>query len=211
MGVLIYLLDTRKVKLRIGALVKSIGTLRSFRKMTEVDGSDASYLDSLDLSARKIYGPVAVMTADFESCALATSPNRTTAAHMVLGWESGLSRTNDQNWDYLPILGYAVRNSSSCEYTLHEKRSELLHPLTATRATELGILSPHGKLTRKGQPSIIYCGHVLPYISTYAEAKCVFDNGDTFDLLTRIEGVGLPGPEWYVGKRPSEVKCYVGA
>jgi hypothetical protein len=48
-------------------------------------------------------------------------------------------------WDYLPVLGYAVRDPDSGAFILHERRDGVLHPLGRDRAVELGLIGTDGQ------------------------------------------------------------------
>jgi hypothetical protein len=208
MGVQIYLLDRRTVNLLIGGVAHDIGTLRQYWKVTEIDGERAAEIDAVKASLSGKSTPVAVMIAAAGELPLASAPDRAVAAHMVLGWDEDRASVTDFGWDYLPILGYAVKTADSAGYALHEERDGLLHPVSKCRAVELGVLDAAGELVRRGQPSIIECRAVKPYISLYAEADCVLSDGRAVEILTSIEAGNLPAPAWYAGKRPADVATY---
>jgi hypothetical protein len=114
----------------------------------------------------------------------------------------------DFGWDYLPRLGYAVRDAAAGIYVLHEEKSGRLHPINLERATELGLVDRTGRMIRHGQPRITACQSVRQYIAGYAESDCVLDNGRDERLLIAISGDALPPETWLVGKRPMDVKRY---
>lgn len=208
MGVQIYLLDRRTVTLLVGNESQKIGTLRRSWKVTEIDDDRAAEIEAAKASIAGEGAPVAVMVADVAEIPLAIEPSRPVAAHLVIGWDADRSSVTDFGWDYLPTLGYAVRGASSAEYALHEERAGVLHPVTTSRAIELGILNDARKFQRRGQPSIIKCTSVRPYISSYAQADCTLSDGQIVEILTSVELEMLPDSTWYVGKRPAEVARY---
>jgi hypothetical protein len=207
-GVQIYLLDRRTVTLLVGNDPQKIGTLRRSWKVTEIDSERAAEIEAARANIAAEGAPVAVMVADVAEIPLAIEPSRPVAAHLVIGWDADRSSVTDFGWDYLPALGYAVRGTSSAEYALHEERAGVLHPVTTSRAIELGILDDAGKFQRRGQPSITKCRSVRPYISSYAQADCTLSNGQTAEILTSVESGTLPDSTWYVGKRPADVARY---
>jgi hypothetical protein len=115
----------------------------------------------------------------------------------------------DLDWDYLPILGYAVRNIALSNYTLCEDMSGTLQGIEADRAVQLGILNTSGQLIRNGQPSIVACEAIRIFISTYVQADCMLSDGRSVEVLTFI-GSGLPPQKgWYIGKRPAEAANFI--
>jgi hypothetical protein len=207
-GVQIYLLDRRTVTLLVGNESPKIGTLRRSWKVTEIDGDRAAEIEAAKANIAGEGAPPAVMVADVSEIPLAIEPSRPVAAHLVIGWDADRSSVTDFGWDYLPTLGYAVRSTSSAEYALHEERAGVLHPVTTSRAIELGILNDAGKFQRRGQPSITKCRSVRPYISSYAQADCTLSDGQIAEILTSVESDMLPDSTWYVGKRPADVAHY---
>jgi hypothetical protein len=208
MGVQIYVLDRRPVTLLVDGAAEKIGTARSFWKVTEMDKERGAEIDAVKASLRGKPAPVAVMIAAVSELPLASAPGRDIAAHLVLGWDEDRASVTDFAWDYLPVLGYAVKTADAADYTLHEERDGLLHHMTKSRALELGILDAAGELVRRGQPSIIECRAVKPYISVYAEADCLLSDGRAVEILTSIEAGNLPAPAWYAGKRPADVAAF---
>ncbi len=208
MGVQIYLLDRRTVTLLVGNHSQKIGTLRQSWKVTEIDGDRAAEIEAAKVNIAREGAPPAVMVADVAEIPLAIEPNRPVAAHLVIGWDADRSSVTDFGWDYLPALGYAVRGASSAEYALHEERAGVLHPVTTSRAMELGILDDAEKFQRQGQPLIIRCRSVRPYISSYAQADCTLSDGQVAEILTSVESGTLPDSTWYVGKRPADATRY---
>jgi hypothetical protein len=205
MGVQLYLLDRRLVTLLIGGVEEEIATLRQFWKVTEIDSARAAEIEAVKTSLRGKPAPFAAMIAGASEMPLASKPSRNIAVHLILGWDEDRASVTDLAWDYLPILGYAVKTADSTGYVLHEERDGLLHPISEGRAMELGILDASGRLIRTGQPSIIECKSVRPYIANYAEADCLLSDGRMVEILTSVEAGVLPTPGWYAGKRPSDV------
>jgi len=205
MGVNTFLLHRRTVTLLIGGSRQTVGTLRQFFKLTELDDERAAELDA---AARITPSPAAALVMDITDLPLAGEPDKPVAAHLVLGWDEGLGSVTDFGWDYLPQLGYAVRDPTSGDYTLHERRSGLLHPIDTHRARELGLLDAGGELIRHGQPRIAACRSVRPWIAGYAEAECTFDNGAGDKLLIVTPDDQLPPEAWFVGKRPMDVRRF---
>lgn len=205
MGVNTFLLDRRTVTLMVGGSRQTVGTLRQFFKLTELDDERAAELDA---AARITPSPVAALVMDITDLPLTGDPDKPVATHLVLGWDEGLGSVTDFGWDYLPRLGYAVRDPTSGNYTLYERRSGLLHPIDALRARELGLLDAGGELIRHGQPRIAACRSVKPWIPGYGEADCTFDNGAADKLLIVTPEGQLPLEAWFVGKRPMDVRRY---
>lgn len=208
MGIQVYLLDRRKVTLLVDGLVQEIGTLRRSWKVTEIDSERAMEIDAAKARLQGKAAPIAVMVADVTELPLAAAPSTPVAAHLVLGWDADRSSVTDLGWDYLPILGYAVRTSTSAGYILHEERAGGLFPITRARAVELGIHDQAGQFLRLGQPPIAECRSTRPYIEGYAQADCVLSDGRAAEILTTIKIKKLPEPAWYVGKRPVDVARY---
>jgi hypothetical protein len=205
MGVNTFLLDRRTVTLLIGGSKQTVGTLRAFFKLTELDDERAAERDA---AAHITPSPAAALVMDIADLPLAGEPDNPVAAHLVLGWDEGRGSVTDFGWDYLPRLGYAVRDRASGNYTLHEVRSGLLHPIDDRRARELDLLAAGGELIRRGQPRITACQSVRPWIPGYAEAVCTFDSGAEEKLLIVTPDSELPPEEWFVGKRPMDVGRY---
>lgn len=205
MGVNLYLLDRRSVGLFVGGTQHTIGTLRRFFKLTEMDAERAAERDA---AARVTPSPVAVMVADITELALADVPDRLIAAHLVLGWDEGRGSISDLEWDYLPKLGYAARDRDSGNYTLYEKQDDRLRTVSDTRAKELQLLDREGRLVRHGQPHITACKSVRPYITGFAEAECTFDNGADVKLLFATPSNTLPPNDWFIGKRPMDIERF---
>ncbi len=205
MGVNTFLLDRRTATLVIGGSRHAVGTLRRFFKLTELDEERGAELAS---ATRITPSPVAALIVDISELPLASEPEKPIAAHLVLGWDEGRGSVTDFRWDYLPQLGYAVRDRDTGNYTLHEERSGLLHAINNRRARELDLLTAGGELIRHGQPRITMCRLVRPYIPGYAEADCTFDSGAGNKLLIATADDQLPPENWFVGKRPMDVERY---
>lgn len=205
MGVNILLLDRRMVTVRIGTSRQTVGTLRRFFKFTELDEERAAEVEA---AGRITPSPVAAMVMDVSDLTLASDPAKPVAAHLVLGWEEGRGRTTDFGWDFLPELGYAVRDPKTQDYTLYERRDDQLHPIDAARAADLGLLDPAGCLVRRGQPVITACENVRPVLDQYADADCTLSTGRRETLMTRIKGGELPPADWFIGKTPSQITHY---
>ena len=208
MGVQIYLLDRRRVTLLVDDLVQEIGTLRRSWKVTEIDSDRAIEIDAAKAGLQGKAAPVAVMVADVTELPLAAEPSIPVAAHLVLGWDADRSSVTDFEWDYLPVLGYAVQTSSSAGYILHEERAGGLFLVTRARAVELGIRDQAGHFLRLGQPSIAECNSVRPYIAGYTQANCVLINGRDAEILTSTPSGQAPEIAWYIGKRPRDAAQY---
>lgn len=205
MGVNTFLLDRRTATLLIGSGRHTVGILRRFYKITELD--DERVIE-LDAAARITPSPTAVLLMDITELPPAGESNKPVAAHLVLGWDEGRGSVTDFGWDYLPRLGYAVRDRASGHYTLHEERGGLLHAIDDQHARELGLVGVSGELVPHGQPRITKCRSVKPYIAGYAEADCTLDSGADDRLLIVTPDGQLPPETWFVGKRPMDVVRY---
>jgi hypothetical protein len=205
MGVNLYLLDHRTAVLLIGGSNQTVGTLRRFFKLTELDADRAAERDA---AGRIRPSPVAALVVDISELPVATDAGKSVPAHLVLGWDEGRGSVTDCGWDYLPTLGFAVRDRATGAYTLHEERSGLLYPIDENRARELLLVDAAGEMIRHGQPRITACRSVKPYISGYAEADCTLKDGRQERLLIGVTGEALPEPTWLVGKKPMEVERY---
>ena len=210
MGVQIYLLERKLVTLSVGGLEQTIGTLRRSWKITELNQEREREIEHAKAFVQVKPAPVAVMLADVADLPLDGGGNgrRHVAAHLVLGWDADRPSVTDLNWDYLPILGYAVREDVSALYVLHEEKKEGLSPITRHRAVELGIHNEAGDFIRKGQPEIVECKSVRSFITGYAEAECTLSDGRPAQILTSIDSTLIPTNAWYIGRRPSDVARY---
>src|SRR5580698_5568549 len=131
MGVNIFLLNRRTATLLIGTSRQTVGTLRRFFKLTELDDERMAERDA---AARITPSPAAALVMDITELPIAGAPDKPVAAHLVLGWDEGRGSVTDFSWDYLPRLGYAVRDPAGGSYTLHEERDGHLHAITAVPA-----------------------------------------------------------------------------
>jgi hypothetical protein len=208
MGVQVYLLDRRKVTLLIDGVAEEIGTLRKFWKVTELNAKRAAEIDSVQASLSGTPAPVAAMIAEVGELPLESEPSREVAVHLVLGWDENRASVTDLAWDYLPVLGYAVKAADSTGYVLHEECEGLLYPMSKSRAMELKILNEAKRLVRLGQPSIVECRAVKPYLTLYVEADCLLSDGRAVEILTAVGTGNLPSASWYAGKRPADVATY---
>lgn len=205
MGVNTFILDRRTVSVLIGGRRQKVATLRRYFKITELDASRTTELKAAE---RIKPSPAAAMVMDVLEIPLATAPEKPIAAYLVLGWEEGRGSVTDFGWDFLPELGYAVRDPETHEYALFELRDGVLYSIEASRAAALGLTDNQGLLVRRGQPIITDCGNVRPYIDGYANADCTLSTGARTNLITAIEGNNMPTPEWFIGKTPRQVAEY---
>ena len=203
MGVMIHILEGRTVKLDVAGNLQKVGTLRLLGKVTELDDPRAAELLK---RAKLIPSPLAVLIAEAVDLPLALG--QSVSAHPVIGWDKERGSVTDLGWDYLPILGYAVRDTERDVFVLYELQDGSLRWIGADRANELGLLAD-GVLVRHGQPSISACLGVKPYISNFAEADCVLADGRRERLFVRIAGSTSPDPAWLVGRRPMDVETYL--
>jgi hypothetical protein len=206
MGVNIFLLDRRSVPLLVGGTRQSVGTLRRFFKLTELNEERAAEIEA---ATRNGASPAAALLIDVHEIPLASAPSHPMAAHLVLGWDEGRGSVTDFGWDHLPRLGYALRDPATQAYILYEERDGVLHEIDAMRARQLGVLDTAGNLIRHGQPRIAKCRSVRTYFKGYAEADCTLETGADDKLLTETELGELPPLEWFVGKRPMDVRRYL--
>ncbi len=211
MGVNIYILDRRPVRLSVGGTGQDVGSLRRSWKITEMNDERADELSKSEAAASAVRSPAAAMLADVEELPLASASGVTVRAHLVIGWDEGRTRVTDTGWDYLPILGYGVRDPDAEVFMLHEERDGTLHHLDRERAFAIGLIGPDGLLAKRGQPTILECRSVQSYIAGYAEADCKFDDGRQQKLLVDVAGNAMPDPSWFIGKKPMQVERYAPA
>lgn len=209
MGVNIYILDRRPARLSVGGIEQSVGSLRRFWKITELNRERSGELEEWEAIARTIPSPPAAMLSDVYEMPLGSENSASVKAHLVIGWDEGRTSVTDMRWDYLPTLGYGVLDRESGVFVLHEERAGVLFPVSRERATEIGLIGSGGRLVRRGQPTIVECRSVRPYIPGYAEADCTFDDGKVEKLLIGTTGESLPEPSWLVGKKPMQAERYV--
>ena len=191
MGVDKFILDRRTVPLLVGGTMQSVGTLRQFFKITELD---KERIAELEVAEQIKPSPVAVMVLNQSDLAFASDPETPVAAHLVLGWDEGRGSVAEYYWEFLPELGYAVRDPQTGQYALYECRDDLLYEIDATRAHELGLLDLAGRLVRQGQPVITACKPVRAFLDRYAEADCVLSSGRQETLMTIMTGGGKLPP-----------------
>ena len=208
MGVNIFILDRRPARLTIDGVDYKVGSLRRSWKITELDSERTRELEASEATARTIASPMAALVADVSEIPLGSADAAPVKAHLVIGWDDGRTTVTDMGWDYLPILGYGVLDRESGAYVLHEERAGALHPVSRERAEELGLIDGAGKLVRHGQPTIVQCSEVRRYITGYAEADCVLDNGAAEILMIGLDNASLPDPSWLVGKKPMDAARY---
>jgi hypothetical protein len=207
-GVNIFILDRRRAKLAVAGIVHDIGSLRRFWKITELDGERSDELSAAEAAVAAMPSPKAAMLADVDELPLGSESGLQVRAHLVIGWDEGRTSVTDMGWDYLPILGFAVRDPDSKVFVLHEERNRALHRLDRERAIELGLIGPDGKLAKRGQPTISECRSVRPFMAGYAEAECSFDDGRQKKLLISLTDGTLPDLSWLAGKKPMQVEHY---
>lgn len=208
MGVNIFHLQRRQARLSVGGIAQDVGSLRRFWKVTELDSERAAELAAAEAVARASKSPSAAMLADVSELPLGSEDGPMTKAHLVIGWDEGRTSVTDMRWEFLPTLGYGVKDPAGNGFVLHEDREGVLHPVSRERAAELGLTDPGGHLIRRGQPIITACHTVRPYITGYAEAECTLDTGRTEKLLIRLADRDCPNPSWFVGRTPKQVEKY---
>jgi hypothetical protein len=208
LGVNIFILDRRPAKLAVGGVEQDVGSLRRFWKITELDEERAGELSAAEAVVAGRPSPKAAMIADVVELPVGSKSGVEVKAHPVIGWDEGRTRVTDMGWDYLPVLGYAVRDTKSGAFVLHEIRNGALHRLDRERAVELGLIGPDGQLVEHGQPVITACENVRPFLDKYADADCTLSTGGKKTLMTTIEGGELPPAEWFIGKKPMQVEKY---
>ena len=202
MGINTFLVDRRTVTLVVGGEKQTVGTLRRFFKLTELDDERRAEMETAE---RNTHSPIAVMLAEVHEARLATSPDTIVNAHVVIGWDEGRGSVTDFKWDFLPVLGYAIRDPASAQFLLYEDRDGLLYAIDKRRAHDLGLIDQNGKMKRHGQPVITAAENVRPFLDKYSDADCVLSNGKTENFLTEIESGHLPPADWFVGKRPMDI------
>ncbi|MBB3172883.1 hypothetical protein FHR90_000697 [Endobacter medicaginis] len=204
MGVELFLLDRRTVLLSLGGQTHEVGILRHAGKLTEQLAATQAVL----AKASQIPSPVAVVVARPGEYPLIDAPSGPVRAHTVLGWEPGRVSVTDLEWDYLPIHGFAVYDPSRDIYVLHELDSGALRPIDANRAQSVGLVAD-GRLVGRGQPTIVACKAVRAFMTGYAEAEILLEDGRQTALVVRTPGA-VPDPVWFVGRRPAEAEVYPG-
>ncbi len=185
-----------------------IGTLRRSWKLTEINDERAAEISTVEESLKGSDLPAAVMVAEVVELPLFDAPGSRTAAHTVIGWEPNRYSVTDMAWDFLPVLGFALRPHGTDEFVLHEEREGGLVPMAAARAVEKSILDGAGRLLQHGQPLVTKCLAVKALTESCAMANCELADGRTVDLVTELRAGGLPPTSWYAGKLPSETKVF---
>ena len=208
MGIQLYILDRRQTPLVVAGTHHLVGTLRRSWKLTEVDTERAAEISTAEGQLKGTDLPAAAMVAEIVELPLAGVPEHSVAAHVVIGWEVNRYSVTDMAWDFLPVLGFAVRAPGTDDFVLHEEREGGLVPMTEARAMELHILDEVGRLRRHGQPPIAKCLAVKPLIKSYAIANCELADGRSAELVTELTSGDLPPMDWYVGKLPSETRGF---
>jgi len=191
MGVNVFILDRRPSRLTVAGAIQDAGSLRRSWKLTELDEKRSSRLAASEALAAGMPSLRVAILADVSEMPLGTASSVPVKAHLVIGWDDGRTRVTDLGWDYLPVLGYAVRDPESGVFVLHEERDHALHRLDRERAVELGLVGPDGQLVPHGQPLISECRSVRPYIFGFAEADCTFADGRQEKLLIKVVGAEL--------------------
>lgn len=207
MGVQIYLLDHRTAILNIGGYRHTIGILRRSWKVTEVDEGRAAEIDLAQRRLRSQESPKAVLIADVTEMPLAGEPEHIVSSHLVLGWDADRFEVTDFGWDYLPVLGYAVRDPEADEYSLYDVFKNKLSKSTTETAQENGLLGQTGEMARLGQPTITKCKSINPFMTNYVKADCILSDGRNAEILTAYSALPPKG-DWYAGKRPADVLNY---
>jgi hypothetical protein len=208
MGVQLYILNRHQVPLVVAGTRHLIGTLRRSWKLTEIDTERAMEISAAQERLIGYDTPVAAMVAEIVELPLLGVPGYSAAAHVVIGWEPDRYSVTDMAWDFLPVLGFAVRAPDAVEFVLHQEQEGGLVPMTAPRAVEMAVLDGAGHLLQRGQPSITKCLAVKPLIKSYAVANCELADGRAAELVTELQADDLPPTSWYIGKQPSQTKVF---
>jgi hypothetical protein len=204
MGVSIYILDRRRTEISVGGAVCVVGTLRRFWKITEMNAERSAELSAA--AAHAIPSPPAVLSAESVERSL-SADGSIIKAHLLIGWDEGRTSVTDAGWDYLPTLGYAVRDAAG-QFVLHEERDTGLAPVERKRALELNLIDANDQFVRHGQPVISECRDVRPFIQGYGEADCTLEGGERRQLLFGVTGGKMPPPTWLIGRTPREISEY---
>ena len=208
MGVQLYILDHRQTSLVIGGTHHLIGTLRRSWKLTEIDADRAAEISAGEESLKGNASPAAAMVAEVVELPILGTPGQPIAAHVVIGWDANRYSVTDMAWDFLPVLGFAVRSPGTDDFVLQEEREGGFVPMTEARAMELTILDPAGRLARHGQPPIAKCLAVKLLIESHAIATCELVDGRSAELVTELTSGDLPSMDWYIGKLPAETRVF---
>jgi hypothetical protein len=165
-------------------------------------------LEDWEAGLPKDASPKAVMLGDVEEKPLDTASGPKVRGHLVLGWDESRTRVTDYGWDYLPVLGYGVRDPETGTFVLHEEHDGILRKMSHCRAIELGLIALDGKLMALGQPVITSCESVAKCTDGLCEAACVFANGRRETIIIRVSGRAIPKPDWLLGKTPMEAEHF---
>ena len=211
MGVQLYILDRRQTPLVIGGTRHLIGTLRRSWKLTEIDADRAAEISAVEEGLKGNDSPDAAMVAEVVELPILGAPGQPVAAHVVIGWEANRYSVIDMAWDFLPVLGFAVRSPGRDDFVLHEEREGGLVPMTGARAVELSVLDEAGRLMRHGPPPIAKCLAVKPLVASHVIATCELADGRSAELVTELTSGSLPPMDWYVGKLPAETRVFSAA
>jgi len=128
--------------------------------------------------------------------------------HPVLGWDRGRILTNDQDWSFLPFLGYAVRQKPD-GWVMHSELDGDLKPMTGQQAVEKGLLTPEGRLALHVQPRVIECRGVRQVAPSFYAADCILTNGERHEIFLKSDKVS-PMAEGFLGKSVDEVVLWTG-
>ena len=209
MGVNLYTLDRRTVKLLVGSTEHKVGSLRRSWKLTEMDAERGAELEASERAAQSHSSTPAALIVDpveFDS----GHPDRAVVhAYRVIGWEPGRTRVTDWYWDYLPTLGYGVRDQQTGAYVLHEDVGGKLKPISPERARAAELLDAQSNLIQRGQAVIRECRSVRAFVDRFAEADCLLSDGSEHALATEIAGGVLPPASWYRGKKHTKYHLFL--
>ena len=192
------------MRLNIGGVIEEVGLLARSWNLTNLNEERSKELDKFATDALVDPSPKAAIVGFSHRLRVGPQKGVKQRAHLVIGWDYGRSQVWDKEWDYLPVLGYAIQEPDTNFYVLHELRDGTLYRLEMERATQLGLIDSSGSIVRRGQPEITDCRSVRLIVWGVAEADCTFDNHRTETLMIGVEGDKLPDPSWLVGKRPMD-------
>lgn len=119
--------------------------------------------------------------------------------------------TNDDDWDFLPVIGHGKLDEEGNIVLIHPGTKKVF---TRQQATKLGLLDKEGELPRFGQPTITKCKSIKPisWSKTLFEATCAMSHFRPTAFrrfLFESPDGGLPPKEWLVGKKPTEARTYI--
>ena len=204
MGVVIHILDRRRVCLDVAGVTQEVGTLRHMSKVTEIDDKGSAEVEE---AAKFSHGIPAAMVAQAVNLRLASGTNDIVQAHMVIGWDEGRGSVPDLGWDYLPVLGYGVKDKMREVFALHELCDGTLRIVDKERAATLGLVA-NETLVRRGQPTILECYEIRPYLPNFVEADCLLADGRRERILVRVVADAFPSASWLVGRTPMGASEY---